>query len=306
MRAGWSRAPKAAADGGEHAVAAGDALGLGGEGRVDGEGVEAEAVAHDAPLGVGDDADEDLAAIGAVEDVVDGPGGAADAHGGRGLAGDGGLGHVLGDEDGVGLEQADLDVAAGAGAVAFLDGGEDAECGEGAAQDVVDAGAGAHGFAGETGHVGEAAHHLHDLVEGDAVFVGAGEEALAAAVDEAWVGGFQGAVGQAELVEGAGAEVLDEDVGGFQEFQDGAAAGRGFQVQHDAAFVAVHDGEEAGAGGLEPAGIVAGGFAVLGGGFDLDDVGAEVGEHEAAGGAHDHVGEFDDAESGEGAQAAAL
>ena len=42
---------------------------------------------------------------------------------------------------------------------------------EHAAHDVVDAGAGAQRVAGAAGHVGEAAHHLHDLVERGAVVV---------------------------------------------------------------------------------------------------------------------------------------
>ena len=49
---------------------------------------------------------------------------------------------------------------------------------EHAAHDVVDAAAGAQRVAGTAGHVGQAAHHLHHLVERGAVLVGAGQEAL--------------------------------------------------------------------------------------------------------------------------------
>ena len=42
-------------------------------------------------------------------------------------------------------------------------------------------------IAGPASHVGEPAHHLHDLVEGDALLVRPGQEALVRDVDQAWV-----------------------------------------------------------------------------------------------------------------------
>jgi hypothetical protein len=55
---------------------------------------------------------------------------------------------------------------------------------EHAAHDVVDAGAGAQRVARAAGHVGQAAHHLHHLVQRRAVLVGPGQEALVADVDQ--------------------------------------------------------------------------------------------------------------------------
>jgi hypothetical protein len=73
-----------------------------------------------------------------------------------------------------------------------------------------------------------------------------------------------------------------------------AASLRRLQVERDAFLVAVEHGEESGAGAEQPAGVVAGQR------FDLDHLGAEVGQHHAAGRAHHHVGEFDDADAGVG------
>jgi hypothetical protein len=48
-----------------------------------------------------------------------------------------------------------------------------------------------------------------------------------------------------------------------------------FEVEHDAALVAVHDGEEANAGASQGAGLVA-----VGCWLDLDDVGAKIGQYQ--------------------------
>ena len=81
---------------------------------------------------------------------------------------------------------------------------------EHAAHDVVDRTAGAQRPARQAGHVGEPAHHLHHLVERHAVLVGAGQEALAGAIDQARVERVHRFPTQAELVHRAGAEVLDQ------------------------------------------------------------------------------------------------
>jgi hypothetical protein len=68
--------------------------------------------------------------------------------------------------------------AAGAWVVTLAQRRQHADGAEHAAHDVVDAGAGAQRPALGAGHVGQAAHHLHHLVERGALFVGAGQEAL--------------------------------------------------------------------------------------------------------------------------------
>src|SRR5581483_10054266 len=79
-----------------------------------------------------------------------------------------------------------------------------------------------------------------------------------------------------EALGSAGSEVMDEDVGGLDElFQDRAPVGR-FQVDGNGALVAIA-GEEGGvhscAASREPP------HKIAVGAFDLDDVGALVGEH---------------------------
>jgi hypothetical protein len=63
------------------------------------------------------------------------------------------------------------------------------------------------------------------------------------------------------------------------------------QVELDALFVAVEHGEKPRARTQQMTG------AITLDGFDLDDLGAHIGQHHAAGGAHDHVGELDDAQA---------
>ena len=61
------------------------------------------------------------------------------------------------------------------------------------------------------------------------------------------------------------------------------------QVERDAFLVAVEQRKEARARSQQPARVVARDR------FDLDHLGAQVGQHHAAGRAHHHVGELDDA-----------
>ena len=151
------------------------------------------------------------------------------------------------------------------------------------------------GSPGRPGHVGEAAHHLHHFVERGAVVVRAGQEALVADVDEARVELRRAPRSRGRtcsivpglkfsLTTSALATRLQRDLDAF---------GR-LQVERDALLVAVEHREEAGAGAEQPA------RAVAVDRLDLDHFGAQVGEHHAAGRAHHHVGELDDADAGVG------
>ena len=71
------------------------------------------------------------------------------------------------------------------------------------------------------------------------------------------------------------------------------AAVVGFEIDGEAALVAVEGAEEAGGETDQAAGRVAGR------GFDLDHVGAEIGENEPRGRAHDGVSEFEHANAGQ-------
>ena len=99
--------------------------------------------------------------------------------------------------------------------------------GEHAAHDVVDAGAGPQRIARPSGHVREAAHHLHDLVERRAVIVRPRQEALVAHVDEPRVRLRQRRVVEAVLHHRARLEVLDDDVGAARAMRRATAAPSG-------------------------------------------------------------------------------
>ena len=111
------------------------------------------------------------------------------------------------------LEQARADVAAAARARTVVQRGQRADHAEGAAQDVVGRGRDAARRARRAVDVGQAAHHLHHLVECRALLVRAGQEALERDVDEPRVLGRQRGVVQPVLGEAAVAEVLQQHVG---------------------------------------------------------------------------------------------
>src|ERR1044071_4142802 len=115
-----------------------------------------------------------------------------------------------------------------------------------------------------------------------------GQESLQRAVDETRVFLLQPGVGEAELVERAGTEVLREDVRGTQQFEDDLPALGLLKIDRQTFLVAVEHRKEARPRMLETARVVA--FQRL----DLDDLGAEVREHQAARGPHHHVRELDD------------
>ena len=166
---------------------------------------------------------------------------------------------------------------------------------EHAAHDVVDAGAGAQRVTRPPGHVGQAAHHLHHLVQCGSVLVRAGQKAFVADINQARVQRLQAGVVQPELGHGAGLEVLADDVGGGNQSQHRLQAFRGLQVQRQAFFVAVEHREKARARADELArGIT---LAAVANRLDLDDFGAQIGQHHTAGRAHHHVRELDHAQA---------
>jgi hypothetical protein len=147
------------------------------------------------------------------------------------------------------------------------------------------------GVAGAPGHVGQAAHHLHHLIQRGAVVVGAGQKAFVADVNQARVELFQGLVIEAQLLHGLGLEVLAHHVGGGDQPEHRFLALWRVQVQRQAFLVAVEQRKKAGARAEQAARVVALGR------LDLDHLRAQVAQHHAAGRAHDHVGEFDDAQT---------
>ena len=96
----------------------------------------------------------------------------------------------------------------------------------------------------------------------------------------------------AQLVHGAGAEIFDQDVGATDHVQGDRPSRVGLQVQADAALVAVEVAEETAGEAAQAAGVIA-----MRRRLDLDDVGAKVGQHDAAGRPHDGMGKFEDGDA---------
>ena len=139
---------------------------------------QTEDFAKHGPGTVADHGQKNLLAVFHFEHVVHRPGRNARRHGRGSLAGDGKLHHVLGHQKDVVFKQRALNLLAAAGAVRWMvalgqcrHGTDSAEH---AAHDVVDAGAGAQRVTRPPGHVGQAAHHLHHLVQCGSVLVRAG------------------------------------------------------------------------------------------------------------------------------------
>ena len=206
--------------------------------------------------------------------------------------------YVWGD---TGLEQGRLDELTQTRALALLQGGEHAHGEQDAGRDVGDRRADLHGRAAGrfAGNAHQTAHALGDEVEPAAPPVGIREaETGDHAIDEAGVGLLEGVVADTEPVQGAGTEVLDQHVGMRGEPAQDLLAVCGLKVEGDAPLVPVHHHEGSGfIGDLRwhrTARIISAGYLL-----DLDDVGAEVGQHEAAGRTCHVMGEVDDLEAGD-------
>ena len=121
------------------------------------------------------------------------------------------------------------------------------------------------------------------------MFVGAGQEALHRQVDQPRIQRVHGVPAQAEPIHRSGTEILDQRVGvAHHVLGDGEPRG-GFQVDADAALVAVEIDEEASGEAMQPAGAVA-----VRRWLHADHVRAEIGQHHTGRRPHDGVGEFED------------
>jgi hypothetical protein len=178
--------------------------------------------------------------------------------------------------------------------MAFLQRGEHADHPEHAPGHIDNARARTQGTARRPGHVSEAPHHLRDLVQCGALFIGAGQEALLGTIDQARIGGGAGVVIQPQPVERAGAEVLHQHVGAGDEVLGDGDPLRRFQVETDRLLAAIVHREIARARSLEAAGIV------TADGFDADDLGTQPCKDMADHRPHHHMRELDDADALEG------
>jgi len=275
---------------GQQPVALGDAVVVRRQARVREQVVAAELAAEALPLLVRRHAHEHELVVGRAELVVDRPGAHPLRHRRHLLARGHRVGHVVAHDERRRLEQRAPHDLPAAGALALPQREHHAHRAVDARHHVDDRGAGAQRLPARAGHVGQARHHLHDLVEGDAPLVGPRQEALQGAVDEPRVAGGELVGAEAQAVHRAGGEVLHEDVGGLEEPVRGVEAPGVLHVQHHALLVAVEERVVAHAEAAQVAGRVA-----LRRGLDAHDLGAQVGEHQAAGRAQHRLGELDHA-----------
>jgi hypothetical protein len=152
---------------------------------------------------------------------------------------------------------------------------------------------------GKAGHVAQPAHRLADGAEAGLLrHRPALAEARQAHHDQAGVDLRQRLPAQAELVEHAGAEVLHHDVGLGHQPAHHLDAVRVLQVHRHRLLVArLQVPPQRGA--LVELAPLAQRIAAIGR-FDLDHLGAELGEDARGEGAGDQGAEFDDLEAGEG------
>ena len=144
------------------------------------------------------------------------------------------------------------------------------------------------------GHHGDARHRLPDGVVADVVAVGA-ELPIGGYVDhnDAGVQGLQRVVAEAHIFDGAGAEILDQDVGNLDQFPQGFLAGLLAEVDGQGFFagVVLHP-----VGGLfaNPGAVVTGFLTAQA--FNLDDFGAHPRQYLGAAGAGLVAAQVDDAD----------
>src|SRR6516225_5787658 len=146
----------------------------------------------------------------------------------------------------------------------------------------------------EPGGGGGAARALGDVLVDLAILVGAGAEALDRGHDHARIGLVNVLPGQPHAVERAGREIFHQHVAVLdQPIEDLLALGM-LGVDGDRALAAVEHGEIEAVGAFDVAQLAAGDVTHAGP-FDLDHVGAHIGEQLRAGRARLHVGEIENA-----------
>ena len=220
------------------------------------------------------------------------------------FAGDEIIERLVGQHADGGIHQRGIDVAALAGLLALRQRGQDAdhriEAGEDVGDRHADAGRRAVRHAGQIHH---AAHALRHQIVAGALGVGAVlAEAGHRAIDQTRIFRRQALVVEAELGEPADLEILDQHVRALASLRTMRRPSSLSKSSFDRALAAV-GGMEIGRADMlavgafherrpPAAGIVAGAFAL-----DLDDVGAQVGQHLPRPGPGQDAGKFEDAET---------
>ena len=198
-------------------------------------------------------------------------------------------------------EQRGVELLAHSGAFAVQQRGDDAECEHGRGAEVGQRCTHPHRQpAGFTGHVHQAGHRLDDRVVGRPGRIRPGlTEGRRAGIDDLRVDLEHRGVANAQAIHRAGAEVLDDHIGVLRQAQEHGAAGRGLQVQAQAAFVPVLRQELHALAAHELVAEIARQVAALGL-LDLDHIGAQVAEQHRADRARGHHAQVEDDVAAEG------
>ena len=274
-----------------------------GEARVLGERLQVEDVEQPAPVGLVGGAERDPA-VGGLERLIGRIERMGRAERARRLTRSEGEGRLPVGHDDAGLEQGGVDPLAATARVPLIEGRQHADGTEQAGDDV------GHGRAALqrrpvgalAGDAHEAAHGLGHQVEAAAIAPRAGEAVAGdRAIDQAWIALFQPGLSEAEARQHAGPVVLDEHVGPGEQAVQHRLAMRRLEVEGERVLVAV-DGHETGGLIADPVlghRVVAGGLAARRP-LDLDHLGAQVGQHQPAGGRGENVRQLDHPDAREG------
>ena len=205
---------------------------------------------------------------------------------------------LVGEHADGGIDQRGIDIAALAGALAPLQRRQDADHRIDAGEDVRHRHAGAGRLAvRRAGQRHEAADALrHQIVAGARRIRPGLAEAGDRAIDQARAGRREARIVEAEFLQAADLEVLDQDVRLRRELAHDALAVLALEVAFDRALAAIGRMEIGGAEmavlaldeGRPPGARVVAGLRAL----DLDDVGAEIGQHLACPRPGQNAGQF--------------
>ena len=279
-------------------VAVGDAAGIAGPLR---RGIQPDDGAETLELGVIADRQDDPA-IAHRYGVIGRDIGVAVAHAFRGFAGGEIIHRLIGQHAGHAVQQRHVDMLAPPALVALGQGGLD---GDGAVEPGEDIGEGDAHFLRRAvwlaGQVHDPAHRLDDEVIARPVGIGAGlAETGDRAIDQAWVEGGQAVIVQPVLGQSTALEILDHHIGIGDKAANGVATVFGAEIDHGGALAAI-TGVEIGRAcfpvltfdeGRSPfAGII----AVRA--FDLEHIGAKIGQGLPGPGSGQNTGQFENAQA---------
>jgi hypothetical protein len=254
--------------------------------RVAGKFVQAECLAECLPLTVGDYCNKYCLIVCGRKSFVNCPRRDSSGHWIRGNTCHRILRHVLANEKNCAFEERGRHHLALTRALPLLDRRQHADHAEHSAHYINDRSAGSQRPARRAGHIRKPTHHLCYFVKRCALRVRSIEKALGRTIDQSRVALPDVIVTKTDPVHGASAKIFDEDIRIFNQAKRGLPAISRLEVEANTALIAVVHREVARPGTGEKTCLVAPWW------FDFDDVRTQVGKHQSARWAHDHVSEF--------------